>query len=75
MKRSSWLLTLCLSLALGSVAAAASPAPKERVFDTKPLGMRVSIKMIGPYGEPADLQIIPWLTEQLYGWLYGDSLT
>src|SRR5882672_8383639 len=58
MKRASWLLTLCLSLVLGSVTAAASPAPKEHVFDTKPLGMRVSIKMIGPYGEPADLQII-----------------
>src|SRR2546421_1757686 len=55
MKRKLWLLAVCL---LGSVATAASPAAKEHVFDTKPLGMRVSIKMVGPYGEPADLQII-----------------
>src|SRR5438132_4777058 len=55
MKRKLWLLAVCL---LGPVATAASPAAKEHVFDTKPLGMRVSIKMVGPYGEPADLQII-----------------
>ena len=58
MKRKLWLLAVCLSLAFGSVATAASPAAKEHIFDTKPLGMRVSIKMIGPYGERADLQII-----------------
>lgn len=52
-----------LSLALAGVvvtamAADPSAAPKENVFATKPLGIQLSIKMVGPYGEPADLQII-----------------
>ncbi len=51
-----------MSLLLACLAATASggdPAPaKENVFATKPLGLRVSIKMIGPYTQPADLQII-----------------
>src|SRR6185436_9941450 len=48
----SWLL-------VGATATAAeSAAPKENVFETKPLGIRLSIKMVGPYMEPADLQII-----------------
>ncbi len=52
--------TLSLALFLAAVAANAadSPTPKENVFATKPLGIRVSIKMDGPYMEPADLQII-----------------
>jgi hypothetical protein len=54
---------IALSLALAGLVAAAvggdpSTAPKENVFATKPLGMQLSIKMVGPYGEPADLQII-----------------
>jgi leucyl aminopeptidase len=54
---------LTLSLALASLVATAtagdtSSAPKESVFATKPLGIQLSIKMVGPYGEPADLQII-----------------
>jgi hypothetical protein len=32
--------------------------PKENVFLSKPLGITLSIKMVGPYMEPADLQII-----------------
>src|SRR5260370_5409971 len=31
---------------------------KEKVFETKPLGIQLSIKMVGPYMEAADLQII-----------------
>ena len=46
---------------LGALATclAADPGstPTEKTFDA-PLGLKVSIKMIGPYGEPADLQII-----------------
>jgi len=42
-----------------AVADAGDPtAAKENVFETKPLGIKVSIKMIGPYTQPADLQII-----------------
>ena len=52
-----------LSLALAGLVATAtagdtSAAPKENVFATRPLGIQLSIKMAGPFGEPADLQII-----------------
>src|SRR5271168_3859373 len=39
-------------------AADSTGAPKEHVFDSKPAGIQLSIKMVGPYTEPADLQII-----------------
>ncbi len=45
-------------LAVAVASAAESAAPKENVFETKPLGIRLSIKMDGPYMEPADLQLI-----------------
>ena len=45
-----FVLALCSSMA--------QSAPKEHVFDTQPLGIKVSIKMVGPYMEAADLQII-----------------
>src|SRR6266853_5261461 len=51
-------LNLALILAFGTANAAESPAPKENVFATKPLGIQISIKMDGPYMEAADLQII-----------------
>ena len=37
--------------------AADNTAPAEKTFDG-PHGLKVSVKMIGPYSEPADLQII-----------------
>src|SRR6266481_7319287 len=49
----AWMLALAPSNAGDSAAA-----PQEKVFETKPLGIRVSIKMDGPYMEAADLQII-----------------
>src|SRR6266478_2957409 len=48
----------CAGLLGSALAADTTTAPKESVFPTKPLGIRVSIKMDGPYMEPADLQII-----------------
>ena len=39
-------------------AADGDNAPKENVFDARPLGIKMSIKMIGPYTQEADLQII-----------------
>src|SRR6202789_789725 len=53
-------LTLGLVLACWvAIAGAGDPtAAKENVFETKPLGIKVSIKMIGPYTQEADLQII-----------------
>src|ERR1700677_1184014 len=47
-----------LALLAVTVHAADTPAPKENVFETKPLGIKVSIKMVGPYSQDADLQII-----------------
>ena len=44
--------------AAGAHAGDASAPPKENVFSTRPLGIKVSIKMVGPYMEAADLQII-----------------
>jgi len=46
-----------LAVAVASAADSAA-APKENVFETKPLGIQVSVKMDGPYMEAADLQII-----------------
>jgi len=51
-------LYLASMLAITNATAAESAAPKENVFETKPLGIRISIKMVGPYLEPADLQLI-----------------
>jgi len=53
--------TLCLASMLAVAAASAADsaaAPKEKVFETKPLGIQLSIKMVGPYMEAADLQVI-----------------
>jgi hypothetical protein len=46
-----------LLLGYGVVFAADNSAPAQKTFDA-PRGMKVSVKMIGPYSEPADLQII-----------------
>src|SRR6201998_3595801 len=46
-----------LLLGYGVVFAADNSAPAQKTFDA-PRGMKVSVKMIGPYSQPADLQII-----------------
>jgi len=51
------IIAACL-LAWPAVTHAASTKPKEHSFATKPLGMTISIRMVGPYSEPADLQMI-----------------
>src|SRR5712691_5935485 len=58
MKTKAFALGLTLACLVATSRAADSPAPKENVFATKPLGIRVSIKMDGPYMEASDLQII-----------------
>src|SRR5215831_5565694 len=59
MKNRFHLLALvCAGLVVNASAAETKTAPKENVFSTKPLGIQLSIKMVGPYQEPADLQII-----------------
>jgi hypothetical protein len=52
---------LCLAVAtFVATARAVDPtaAPTENVFEAKPLGISLSIKMIGPYTQDADLQVI-----------------
>ena len=58
MKNKLIALGLALIWFATNVGAADSPPPKENVFDTKPFGIKLSIKMVGPYTEAADLQII-----------------
>src|ERR1700759_4653514 len=53
---------LCLSavmwLSASAYAADSTSAPKQNFFPTEPLGIKISIKMDGPYMEAADLQVI-----------------
>jgi len=58
MKTKAFTLSLALACLVATARAADSTAAKESVFETKPLGIKISIKMIGPYTQPADLQII-----------------
>jgi hypothetical protein len=53
-----FLTVVCAVLAMNVPAADTLTTPKENVFPTKPLGVTFSVKMVGPYMEPADLQII-----------------
>lgn len=47
-----------LLFAPGVFAADSAAAPKQTFLPTEPLGIKISIKMVGPYMEPADLQFI-----------------
>ena len=51
------LMLFGLGAVVTCLAAESGNAPTEKTFDA-PHGLKVSIKMIGPYAEPADLQII-----------------
>src|SRR6266536_3597345 len=62
-------------LAVATATAAESAAPKESVFPTKPLGIRLSIKMVGPYMEPADLQLICLFKHKASGDTYQGAAT
>ncbi len=57
--KTRFLIVPLAGLLLAATARADSTsAPKENVFATKPLGITLSVKMVGPYMEAADLQII-----------------
>ncbi len=59
MKTKAILIGAALALMLfGTYAVYSATAPKETVFDTRPLGIKLSVKMVGPYMQAADLQII-----------------
>src|SRR6201981_922904 len=51
------LTVVALLLAYEVAFAADNSAPAEKTFDA-PRGLKISVKVIGPYSEPADLQII-----------------
>src|SRR6266567_1528630 len=63
------------ALAVATATAAKSAAPKENVFETKPLGIRLCIKMVGPYMEPADLQLICLFKHKTSGDTYQGAAT
>lgn len=48
---------LCAGLVIGALADSTT-GPRENVFPARPLGVQISIKMDGPFQEPADLQLI-----------------
>jgi hypothetical protein len=54
------LLISCFAslVVLATRVSNSADAPREHVFATKPLGVRLSVKMVGPYGQDADLQMI-----------------
>jgi hypothetical protein len=58
MKTKILVSSLVVAMFTVTARAADSTAPKENVFDAKPLGIKLSVKMVGPYMEAADLQII-----------------
>jgi hypothetical protein len=53
-----FVILVCAGVVLSTSAADPKTEPKESVFGAKPLGITLSVKMVGPYMEPADLQII-----------------
>src|SRR5271168_3660371 len=52
------ILGVAVALFAVTASAADTSPPKENVFEARPLDIRLSIKMDGPYMEAADLQII-----------------
>jgi leucyl aminopeptidase len=59
MKHKLHLLSLlCTGLVFSASAADTKTAPQEYIFPAKPFGITLSVKMVGPYMEPADLQLI-----------------
>jgi len=70
MKTKILLSSLAAVLLIATARAADSSAPKENVFATKPLGIQWSVKMVGPYMEAADLQIICLFQHQAAGDTY-----
>jgi hypothetical protein len=59
MKTKILVSSLAVALLVATASAAdSSAAPKENIFATKPLGIKLSIKMVGPCSEAADLQIV-----------------
>src|SRR5258706_3311089 len=65
-----FLAVVYAGLVINASAADTRTAPKENVFPAKPVGITLSIKMAGPFGEPEDLQIICLLKHKQAGDTY-----
>ena len=64
------IVTAALLLLTGSaIFGADNPVPAEKTFDA-PDGLKVSVKIVGPYTEPADLQIISLFKHKASGDTY-----
>jgi hypothetical protein len=64
------IVTAALLLLTGSaIFGADNPVPAEKTFEA-PDGLKVSVKIIGPYSEPADLQIISLFKHKPSGDIY-----
>jgi hypothetical protein len=61
---------LALASLIAAAGAADSPAPKQNVFAARPLGIQLSVKMVGPYMEAADLQLICLFKHKVAGDTY-----
>jgi hypothetical protein len=70
MKLTAHVLGLAVALFIATARGADTSPPKEHVFAARPLGISVSIKMIGPYTQDADLQIICLFKHQDSGDIY-----
>src|SRR5271167_4927473 len=71
MKANYTVVSLTLAFAVAITKGADSDAgPTEKVFETKPLGIEVSVKMAGPYSQPGDLQIICLFKHKVAGDTY-----
>jgi hypothetical protein len=64
------LVCFCAGFVVCASAAESATAPKQKVFSTKPLGITLSVKMVGPYMEPADLQFVCLFKHKLTGDTY-----
>jgi hypothetical protein len=71
MKTKFSILSLALLLAVANGNSADSTVtPKESILESRPLGVQLSVKMIGPFTEAADLQIICLLKHKASGDTY-----
>lgn len=71
MKTKAMLIGAVLASRLfGAYAVDSAAAPKETAFATRPLGIKVSVKMVGPYMQAANLQIICAFKHKLSGDVY-----
>jgi hypothetical protein len=66
----SLLLILLLGRFTATANAANTSVSKEHVFEARPLGIAISIKMVGPYAEKTDLQIICLFKHKDFGDIY-----